>query len=50
MKINGQPIAFVNEAKYPRMNLNIENKWEEHTKNERNELEIKKKKPSEDRE
>jgi hypothetical protein len=41
LKINGQPILFVNEAKYPGMNLDVRLKWKAHIKKKKDELEIR---------
>jgi hypothetical protein len=36
-KKNGQPIPFVNEAKYVGMNLNVRLKWKAHIKKKKDE-------------
>jgi hypothetical protein len=37
LEINGQPISFVNETKYLRMNLDIRLKWKAHITNKKEE-------------
>jgi hypothetical protein len=40
LEIYGQPISFVNEAKYLGINLDVRLKWKEHIKKEKDGLEI----------
>jgi hypothetical protein len=40
LEINGQPIPFVNEAKYLTMNLDVRLKWKAHIKKKKDDLEI----------
>jgi hypothetical protein len=44
LEINGQPIPFVNEAKYLGMNLDVRLKWKAHMKNKKRRTRNKKKK------
>jgi hypothetical protein len=42
-KINGQPIPFVNEAKYLGLNLDVRLKWKAHIKKKKDKLKIRRK-------